>query len=124
MTDTTQPARIGPGLAVKSTEDTAALAVVAVAGELDLATEPQFSSEVSAVLNLSRRVLVLDLNGLTFVGSAGLKALVELQLRAQDLGARLRLVLGRSPTGRLLELTGLRATFTLYETVDEARAAA
>jgi anti-sigma B factor antagonist len=97
--------------------------VVAVAGELDMATEPQFSAEVGAALSSGSQVLVLDLGGLTFVGSAGLKALVELEQRAGERNARLRLVLGASPTGRLLELTGLQGTFTVYQTVGEARAA-
>ncbi|GAA1716304.1 hypothetical protein GCM10009765_76280 [Fodinicola feengrottensis] len=114
----------GSGLAVAVAEDSPRLAVVTVSGELDMATEPQFSAEVGAQLPPGREILVLDLDGVSFMGSAGLKALVELQQLADRHGARLRLVLGQSPTGRLLELTGLRTTFALFETVEEARKAA
>jgi anti-sigma B factor antagonist len=113
----------GSGLAVAVAEEGPEFAVATVSGELDMATEPEFSARIGAQLTVHRRIMVLDLDGLSFVGSAGLKALVELQQRAQQRNIRLRVVVGQSPAGRLLELTGLRTTFALFDTVATARQA-
>ncbi|WP_163513405.1 STAS domain-containing protein [Fodinicola acaciae] len=120
MTDPAYPP--GAGLSVDVSES-AGVTVVTVAGELDMATEPEFSRQVEARIDAAPRAVVLDLSGLGFVGSAGLKALVEQQQHAELRQVSLRLVLGGSPIERLLELTGLEATFAVYGTLDEARGA-
>lgn len=117
MTDPAYPA--GAGLSVDVSEG-GDLTVVTVAGELDMATEPEFSRQVEGRIDAQPRAVVLDLSGLGFVGSAGLKALVEQQQRAEQRNVSLRLVLGGSPIERLLELTGLENTFAVYDTLDQA----
>jgi anti-anti-sigma factor len=118
MTDPAYPAGAGLSIDIAESGD---VTVVTVAGELDMATEPDFSRQVAARIQARPRAVVLDLNGLGFVGSAGLKALVEQQQGAEQQNVSLRLVLGGSPIERLLELTGLENTFAVYDTLDQAR---
>jgi anti-anti-sigma factor len=51
--------------------------VIVVAGELDYAATPSLRSAIADALGrLSNRPLVLDLTGVTFLGSAGLATLL------------------------------------------------
>jgi len=78
--------------------------VVAVKGELDLATAPDLCARLDA--DRSRRLLV-DLSGLEFCDSTGLRALLGAASEVRTHGGRFVLVC--PPTGevaRLLRMTG------------------
>ena len=84
---------------------------VKVRGEVDLATAPELEAFVGRVLDDAPGGLVLDLAGLTFIDSSGLRALVAL---AKDAGGRgVALTLRNVPrhAQRVLELTGLADWF-------------
>ncbi len=89
-----------------------------VAGEVDLGTEEQFLTGLRHVLQGKPAVLVVDLDGLTFLGSRGLSALVEVN-KAAGPGV-LRVVAGNRPARRAIEITGLDHVLTICATVDEA----
>lgn len=87
--------------------------LVALGGELDLATAPELWAVIDKALADGRRRLVLDLAGLTFVDSTGLGVFVRAgkELRAADGGLTLR-----SPGERvanLLEITRLEEVFDI-----------
>jgi anti-anti-sigma factor len=80
----------------------------AVAGELDGATAPALASRLEELMGLARgRVVVLDLQEVTFLDSAGLRALVQIHERFAEEG--LTLVVGNveGPAGRVIALAGL-----------------
>jgi len=81
--------------------------VVSVQGEVDISTAPQLLEAISAALDGEGKV-VLDLAGMTFIDSQGIKVFVEAYKRARP-GRASRVVL-RSPRAQarmVLELTGL-----------------
>ena len=81
------------------------LAVVAVEGEIDLATAPSFGAAIDEGLRQVGRV-VLDLAGVTFMDSSGLNVLVA----AASQSATPNTVLIRNAPAsvqRLLSITGL-----------------
>jgi anti-anti-sigma factor len=84
-------------------------------GEIDLAVAEELrAAGTRAVAALSPGVpLELDLGGVTFIDSSGLGALISLRNAAKSAGSSLVLVNISPPIVRLLELTGLRATFTI-----------
>jgi anti-sigma B factor antagonist len=65
---------------------------LAVGGELDLATVPRVERAVDAALAQGARNLVIDLSGLGFVDSSGLRLFVVLHQRAGEEGWTLSLV--------------------------------
>lgn len=69
---------------------------VAVAGELDITTAPELERTLRDSQSQARLV-VLDLNELTFVDSAGLHAIEEASIRARTIGRRLIIVRGGCP---------------------------
>ena len=79
--------------------------VLFLRGELDLTSAPAFEKELRAVEANNPRRVVIDLSGLEFMDSTGLRALLLAREQAQT--NRHQLVLRRGPrqVQRVLELT-------------------
>ena len=84
-------------------------------GELDIATTPQVEEELRRIEAQHADVIVLDLRGLTFMDSTGLRLLVTADARARDAGHRLAIVRGPAAVHRVLEITGLHSRLDLVE---------
>jgi anti-anti-sigma factor len=85
---------------------------VAVRGELDLATTDIFEAALRSVWSRDIHGVEIDLRALTFIGSAGVAALLEASARARDGGRALTLVRGPQSVHRIFELTGIEGQFT------------
>ena len=81
-------------------------AVVAVAGEVDIATVTRLRERLFE-LAASGRTLVVDLDQVSFIDSSGLAALVGAARRAAAHGTSLQVVCARPRTRQLFRLTGL-----------------
>jgi anti-anti-sigma factor len=79
--------------------------VIALHGELDLAGAATLEAELEP---LDAAALVVDLRGLTFMDSSGLRILVVHAQRAQDRGRRFALVPGAAQVMRVFEITRMR----------------
>lgn len=89
--------------------------VIALAGELDPHTAPLLQGSIDDVLAAGATDLVLELSGLGFVDSSGLRVLIAAQHQLAEHGGTLSL---RSPSEtvlRLLEITGLVDHITIVE---------
>jgi anti-sigma B factor antagonist len=82
-----------------------AVATAVVSGELDLATVPQLSTIVAE--HGDARLLVLDLNAVTFIDSTGVRVLIEADRACAGSGSRLVVLAGDGPVRRLLDLCEL-----------------
>lgn len=80
-------------------------AVVSLAGELDLAGAATLERELEG---LQDAAVVVDLRGLGFMDSSGLRALAVAALRAQDAGRRFALVPGAARVMRVFDVTCMR----------------
>jgi anti-anti-sigma factor len=96
------------------------VAVVGVAGELDMATVPEVEEFVLRRLADGIGTLVLDLSGVTFLGSTGINLLIKVDAACAEAGTKLRLVATTQVVLRPLEVTEMTAHFTIVGTVDEA----
>jgi anti-sigma B factor antagonist len=85
---------------------------VTVRGELDLATAGIFKAALRSVWSRDIHDVEIDLRALTFMGSAGVAALLEANARARDVGCALTLVRGPRAVHRIFELTGIEGRFT------------
>jgi anti-anti-sigma factor len=86
---------------------------VVLEGELDIATTPRADAELRRLEGEGASVIVLDLRGLTFMDSTGLRLLVAADARAREAGHRLAIVRGPGPVHRVLEITGLHTRLDL-----------
>jgi anti-sigma B factor antagonist len=96
--------------------------VVAVAGEIDLATVGPFRQAISDLVNGGLVHLVIDLSAVTFIDSTGLGVLVGARKRVRDGGGSLRLVCTHHRVLRLLAVTGLAQAMPVHASTDEALA--
>ena len=95
---------------------------VAVAGEIDVATTPQLEQALAVALSRSSAV-VLDLHDVTFLDSAGTRAIVAASVLARAAGRRLVLLHGPPEVDRLFALTGTTDQVVFFEpTIDRAAA--
>jgi anti-sigma B factor antagonist len=83
-----------------------AFAVVAPTGELDLSGAAVLEIEIERLeQEPGLRVLVLDLRGLEFMDSSGLRLVVLTDRRAREAGRRFALVPGSDTVQRVFEIT-------------------
>jgi anti-anti-sigma factor len=82
-------------------------AVVRLAGELDLSTAPRAERALVDELTPGARTLVVDLRSLEFCDAAGLRVFVRTRRRAQEVGAKVRLVHPNRLVRRVLEIAEL-----------------
>jgi anti-anti-sigma factor len=92
--------------------------VVRGEGEVDLDTAEQLASALRGAVTDADGLVVLDLLGVPFMDSSGLKVLL---VAAAELGERLVLAISPgSPVMTLLELAEVRDRFTVCGTPQEA----
>jgi anti-anti-sigma factor len=96
----------GEPLSIRSERDGDTYRVLAV-GELDIATVGMLEK---AVLDVEDRAqaIVLDLSGLSFIDSTGLRLVIELSERYGGATNRIQVVAGSPAVERLLDIAGLR----------------
>jgi anti-sigma B factor antagonist len=93
--------------------------VVTVVGQVDAPTALELATFLIAQLTVAR-VVVVDLDGVMFLGSAGLSALFEANELATQQDRALRLVCGSRIANWALEAAGLREYFTFADSVPDA----
>lgn len=80
---------------------------LAVAGELDLATQESLRTTVAGVLQPPVRALLLDLAGVSFCDAAGVTSLITVRRLAADAGTHFALTGVQLPVRRVLDALGL-----------------
>jgi anti-anti-sigma factor len=80
---------------------------IAVAGELDLSSALTFDEEVRRAEARKPEVLVIDLSGLKFLDSTGLRLIMSAQARSRKHGYRLAIVEGGDAVKRIFRLAGV-----------------
>ena len=96
--------------------------VVAVSGEVDLATVPELEEQLFAALGTRTMPVVADLTEVSFLDSIGLSMLVRCHQLGLRNGTALRVVAATRAVVRPLEVTMLDGLLDLYPTVTAALA--
>mgnify|MGYP000845342006 FL=1 len=101
-----------------TTEQFAHCDLVKATGRIDSQTAPQLAEAFTKIKDLGRHKIVLDLSGVEFISSAGLRVLINTQKECQQLG-RGELVLAAVPERiyETLEIAGFLPLFTLVDDV-------
>jgi anti-sigma B factor antagonist len=81
--------------------------VIELIGELDMESAPAFDSELKRVERGDAAKIVVDLGGLKFISSDGLKALIHAESRSRNRRYRLRLLRGSDQVQNTFETAGL-----------------
>jgi anti-sigma B factor antagonist len=94
--------------------------VVAVTGEIDLFTAPEFKQRVSAPIEAGRRRVIVDLTATTFIDSSSLGVLIGAHRRLRREDGSLVVVCSDDAIVKTFKITGLDSVFTIVPTIDEA----
>ncbi len=97
--------------------------VVAIRGELDIATSPRVREVLHEAAGDRARPLVIDLSECQFIDSTGLAALVHGAKPLQNGESHVAIASPTSDVRRLFELTAIDRTIPLHDSLDEAIAA-
>lgn len=88
---------------------------IGLAGELDLSTADEVEEELESAEALGPAVLMLDLSGLSFLDSTGLRVVLAADDRARRDGRRLVLVRGPDPVHRVFRIALLEERLDFVE---------
>jgi anti-sigma B factor antagonist len=97
--------------------------VVAVHGEIDVATSPTLRERLIDLVSNGATRMVLDLEAVDFVDSTGLGTIVSVLKRARTHGGDLRLVCTEARIRRMFEITGLDKAVPLHASLEDALSA-
>ena len=75
--------------------------VVAFSGELDMAEVPRVQQELQELESSGPGLLVLDLRGVSFIDSSGLRVILESDIRSRRQGWRVAVVPGPEQVHRI-----------------------
>lgn len=95
-----------------TTEITETTTRVGLTGELDIDGAPDVVRELVAAANDDVERVVLDVSHLSFLDSAGLRAILESRRNLQDAGVVFTVEGVSGPVERVLEATGVRKLLT------------
>lgn len=96
---------------------------VTVEGRLDAATVPSLEQVLQRLLFEGQARLVVDLGGVNYISSSGLRALLTARRQARSRGGDVFLCSLHPRVREIFEMVGFVSVFGVYATRDEAAAA-
>ncbi len=90
--------------------------LIALAGRIDSSNATQLGEAFNTWFGKGRNNLVVDLEKVDYISSAGLRELVSALKRARQEGGDLRLCAPPARVREVLELAGLTSVFAIYDT--------
>ena len=102
------------------TDNSQSVSVMKVTGRVDSETAPDLDAALSKLLNENRNKIVLNLQDVDFLSSAGLRAMVKALKGAQKSGGDVRLAAVSQPIEVILRTVGMMQMFKMYSTSEEA----
>lgn len=95
------------------------ITLLTVGEVVDLATAPVLEEAIDGLLAKGPKALIVDLSGVTFLASVGLRLLVSTHEKVGESG-QFAVVASGPITSRPIQLTKLDEVFAMYPTLDEA----
>ena len=96
--------------------------VVAVRGEIDLFTAPEFKQRVNGAIEAGTRLVVVDLNEASFIDSSSLGILISAHKRLRLRGDHLVIACAVPAILNTFTITGLDGVLAIESTRDDALA--
>jgi len=103
-----------------ATQEQGAVSVVAVAGRVDSATAPELENALKRLVEAEKTQIVLDLLGVEYMSSAGLRAMVSTLKAVKRVNGDLRVANPSSRVDEVLRLAGLSSIFAIYPSREAA----
>jgi anti-sigma B factor antagonist len=102
------------------TDNTQSASVMKVKGRVDSDSAPELETALTKLLNEGRNKIVLNLQSVDFLSSAGLRAIVKAYQGAKKTGGDVRLAAVSEPIEVILRTVGMMQMLKMYPTDQEA----
>jgi anti-anti-sigma factor len=102
----------------KSVEDN--IMVLEIKGEVDAYTSQNLNKTLADVLGDGYHQIVVEVSQMTFISSAGIRALLYAQREAVQLGGEVRLVGPTDQVRRIFEIAGFFELFQITDDLEES----
>jgi anti-sigma B factor antagonist len=103
-----------------STKDMKRVSLVTVKGRVDSSTAPDFEKALHSLIQSNRTQIVLDLAGVDYMSSAGIRGMISSLKAAKGGGGDVRLAHPSTRVKDVVELAGLTSIFAIYDDLIEA----
>jgi anti-anti-sigma factor len=109
-------------IAVAEEKGNVPVTILHISGDLDSKTYTDLESKAGDLIGQGANNVLLDLGGVTFMGSAGLRAIhgIFKKLSAAGAGGKLKLANPSDAVARIMKTLGFDVIFEIHGTVDEA----
>ncbi|HET9908830.1 MAG TPA: STAS domain-containing protein [Anaerolineales bacterium] len=104
------------------TDSTQSVSVMKVKGRVDSDTAPELDDALTKLLQDNKNKIVLNLQAVDYMSSAGLRAMVKAYQNAKKSGGDVRLASVSTPVEVILRTVGMMQMLQMYPTDQEAMA--
>jgi anti-anti-sigma factor len=96
------------------------VAIVTLGGQADVYTSPEMSKILDAYISRGQGNIILDLEGLEYLDSSTLAALLRAQKKAKNLGGDVKLLKLEGEPRKVFEVSGFLSIFDTFSSREEA----
>lgn len=96
--------------------------IVALAGNLDAMTSPEAEAKIMDEVAVNNKI-ILDLNSLDYISSAGLRVMLNVAKAIQSQGGMLALLSLTDQVKEVFDISGFSTIFNIYNSLSEAKSA-
>ncbi len=96
------------------------VSLMTITGRVDSSTAPDFDKALQSLINANRTQIVLDMKGVEYLSSAGLRAMVSAVKATKSGGGDVRIAQPSKRVREVIDLAGLNSIFTIYDDPVEA----
>lgn len=104
-------------LAIETIND---VMVVKATGKLDAVTSPEFLKQLNVYILDVEPDIIIDLSGLNYISSAGLRTMLELRKKYNAMKKKLYICGMMKTVSQVFEISGLHILFDIFATLDDA----
>jgi len=94
--------------------------IVSIAGSIDALTADQITGCIDERINSGEKHLLLDLSGVEFMSSAGLRVILGALKALRKQGGNLDIAGAQAGVERVLKMSGFSRILKIYDNVDNA----
>lgn len=105
------------------TEHSPEISIIALEGRMDAGNAGEFDEAFGAVLENKPACLVINLGGLEYISSAGLRSVLTLIKKAKAGGTALKFCAMQPMVTEVFKVSGFSAMLSIFDTLDAALAA-
>jgi len=96
------------------------ITILSVSGRMDATTAPQFNEACQNVLSSGKKSVIVDLGGLEYISSAGLRSILVMGKSCKSAQANLAFCSMQNMVADMFKLSGFISILKVYPSQDEA----